>query len=106
MAGDAGTIVGRNLERVYGRPLSDIEKKRKIAETFEWYGRYYVESFRLPDVSVDELDRGFSYDGSRPSRPTAARASPAQSSPCPTSERGNGRRSGCPRHQGEGDGDR
>ena len=63
MAGDAGTIVGRNLERVYGRPLSDIEKKRKIAETFEWYGRYYVESFRLPDVSVDELDRGFSYDG-------------------------------------------
>ena len=63
MAGDAGTIVGRNLERVHGRPLSDIEKKRKIAETFEWYGRYYVESFRLPDVSVDELDRGFSYDG-------------------------------------------
>ncbi len=63
MAGDAGTIVGRNLERVYGRALSDIEKKRKIAETFEWYGRYYVESFRLPDVSVDELDRGFSYDG-------------------------------------------
>ncbi|NDH84776.1 MAG: hypothetical protein EBY65_07905, partial [Acidimicrobiia bacterium] len=63
MAGDAGKIVGRNLERVYGRPLSDIEKKRKIAETFEWYGRYYVESFRLPDVSVDELDRGFSYDG-------------------------------------------
>ena len=63
MAGDAGTIVGRNLERVYGRPLSDMEKKRKISETFEWYGRYYVESFRLPDVGVDELDRGFSYDG-------------------------------------------
>ena len=63
MAGDAGTVVGRNLERVYGRPLSDVEKKRKIAETFEWYGRYYVESFRLPDVSVDDLDRGFSYDG-------------------------------------------
>ena len=63
MAGDAGKIVGRNLERVYGRPLSDAEKKRKIAETFEWYGRYYVESFRLPEVSVDELDRGFSYDG-------------------------------------------
>ena len=85
MAGDAGTIVGRNLERVYGRTLSDIEKKRKIAETFEWYGRYYVESFRLPDVSLDELDRGFSYDGVAPSRPTAARASPVQSSPCPTS---------------------
>ena len=63
MAGDAGVIVGRNLERVYGRPLGPAEKRRKIAETFEWYGRYYVESFRLPDVGIDELDRGFSYDG-------------------------------------------
>ena len=62
-AGAAGTIVGRNLERVYGRPLGEVEKRRKIAETFEWYGRYYVESFRLPDIDLDELDRGFSYDG-------------------------------------------
>ena len=62
-AGDAGTIVGRNLERVYGRPLGSIEKRRRMAETFEWYGRYYVESFRLPDIDLDELDRGFSYDG-------------------------------------------
>ncbi|MEM9201547.1 MAG: phosphatidylinositol mannoside acyltransferase [Actinomycetota bacterium] len=63
MAGDAGTIVGRNLERVHGRSLSETEKRRKIAQTFEWYGRYYVESFRLPDVGFDELDRGFSFEG-------------------------------------------
>lgn len=63
MAGDAGVIVGRNLERALGRPLSAAEKRRRIAETFEWYGRYYVESFRLPDVGLDELDRGFSYEG-------------------------------------------
>jgi KDO2-lipid IV(A) lauroyltransferase len=63
LAGDAGTIVGRNLERVYGRELGSAEKRRKIAETFEWYSRYYVESFRLPAVGVEELDRGFSYDG-------------------------------------------
>lgn len=63
IAGDAGTIVGRNLERVYGRKLGSTEKRRKVAETFEWYGRYYVESFRLPEVGIEELDRGFSYDG-------------------------------------------
>ena len=31
LAGDAGVIVGRNLERVYGRPLGPAEKRRKIA---------------------------------------------------------------------------
>ena len=106
MAGDAGTIVGRNLERVYGRPLSDIEKKRKIAETFEWYGRYYVESFRLPDVSVDELDRGFSYDGRvhrGQLRPGQVRRNPR---PAPPRNVGMGGVLACPRHQGEGDGDR
>ena len=35
MAGDAGTIVGRNLERVYGRELGAAEKRRKVAETFD-----------------------------------------------------------------------
>ena len=62
-----------------------------------------VESFRLPDVSVDELD-GFSYDESRPSRPL--RPQVRQSSPCPTSNVGMGGVLACPRHQGEGDGDR
>ena len=48
MAGDAGTIVGRNLERVYGRPLSDIEKKRKIAETFEQLKELQMQDSEQP----------------------------------------------------------
>ena len=63
VAGEAGKIVGRNLERVHGRSLGSIERRRRVAETFEWYGRYWVESFRLPDVGLEELDRGFSYEG-------------------------------------------
>jgi len=62
-AGDKGRIVGRNLERVLGRPLSPWERRRKVAETFSWYARYYLESFRLPTVDLDELDQGFSFEG-------------------------------------------
>ena len=63
MAGEKAEIVARNLERVLGRPLSSTEKRRRVAETFAWYARYYVESFRLPAVGREELDRGFSYEG-------------------------------------------
>ncbi|MDG2026213.1 MAG: phosphatidylinositol mannoside acyltransferase [Acidimicrobiales bacterium] len=55
--------VARNLERVYGRKLSPIEQRRKVAETFEWYARYYHESFRLPDYSAEKIDREFGYEG-------------------------------------------
>lgn len=56
-------IVVRNLERVYGRKLSPVEQRRKVAETFEWYARYYHESFRLPDYSAEKIDREFGYEG-------------------------------------------
>ncbi len=61
--GDRRTIVARNLERVLGRPLGAVEKRRRVAATFEWYARYYAESFRLPDLSAAEIDRGFSVEG-------------------------------------------
>lgn len=56
-------VVARNLSRVLGRKLSPIEERRRVARTFEWYARYYHESFRLPDLSVEEIDRGFGYEG-------------------------------------------
>ncbi len=34
-----------------------------VAAAFESYARYYVESFRLPSLSVEEIDHGFSYEG-------------------------------------------
>lgn len=63
LAGDRSRMVARNLERVLGRPLSPQERRRRVAATFAWYARYYAESFRLPEVGVEELDRGFSFEG-------------------------------------------
>ncbi len=63
LAGDKATIVARNLERVLGYKMGPAETRRRVAATFEWYARYYVESFRLPGVSLAELDHGFSYEG-------------------------------------------
>ena len=63
LAGDQAEMVGRNLERVVGRTLSPRERRRRVAATFAWYTRYYLESFRLPQIDRDELDRGFSFEG-------------------------------------------
>ncbi len=56
-------VVARNLQRVLGRSMSASERRRRVAKTFEWYTRYYAESFRLPSVPVAEIDQGFGYQG-------------------------------------------
>ena len=61
--GQKRLVVARNLERVLGRTMSAAEKRRRVAKTFEWYTRYYAESFRLPSVSVAEIDQGFGFEG-------------------------------------------
>lgn len=65
LAGDRRTIVQRNLERVYGRPLTTTEAKTQVAETFANYGRYYLDSFRLPSLTADQIDAGFTHTGYR-----------------------------------------
>ena len=61
--GERRVIVERNLRRVHGDRLRGRALRRKVNETFESYGRYYVESFRLPSLGVDEVDAGFTQDG-------------------------------------------
>jgi phosphatidylinositol dimannoside acyltransferase len=56
-------VVARHLSRVLGRELSAVEERRLVAKTFEWYARYYHESFRIPDRSIEEIDQGFGYEG-------------------------------------------
>ncbi len=63
LAGDRRVIVERNIERSTGRKLSSSEKHRAVAKTFGAYGRYYLDSFRLPGLSAEEIDAGFSYTG-------------------------------------------
>ena len=59
---DRRRIVERNLRRV--RPeLRGRDLRRAVDQTFESYARYWVQSFRLPDVSPEELDAGFTSEG-------------------------------------------
>ena len=46
-------LVQLNLARSLGRPLGRAEAARRTAAVFDWYARYYLESFQLPG-----LDRG------------------------------------------------
>jgi len=49
LLGERRRQVDRNLRRVYGPGLGGIARRRAVAETFESYGRYFYELFRLPD---------------------------------------------------------
>jgi KDO2-lipid IV(A) lauroyltransferase len=59
---DRRRMVERHQRRVdptlRGRAL-----RRRVQAVYRSYGRYYAESFRLPAISVEELDRRFSVDG-------------------------------------------
>ncbi len=63
---ERSVLVARHLERVLGRPLGRVERRRRVSEVYEWYARYYLESFRLPDLTAAEVDAGFSYEGFGP----------------------------------------
>jgi KDO2-lipid IV(A) lauroyltransferase len=56
-------LVERNLRRAYGPGYGGAALRRSVLETFRSYGRYWIDSFRLPDLSVAEIDAGFAFDG-------------------------------------------
>ncbi len=61
--GDKRKLVRRNLERALGRPLGTAEAARRTVAVFEWYARYYLESFTLPGLDAAVVDAGFGYEG-------------------------------------------
>ena len=60
---DRRLLVRRNLERALGRPLGRREAARRVTATFDWYARYYLESFQLPSLDAAAIDAGFGYEG-------------------------------------------
>ncbi len=56
-------LVERNLRRVLGPDLPADELDRLVLASFQAYGRYWVDSFRLPGMSVPEIDWGIDYEG-------------------------------------------
>ncbi len=56
-------LVRRNLERALGRPMGRSEAARRVAAAFDWYARYYLESFQLPSLDAATIDAGFGHEG-------------------------------------------
>lgn len=56
-------LVERNLRRILGPTLTDAEIDRLVTKSFQAYGRYWVDSFRLPEMTVAEIDWGIDYEG-------------------------------------------
>jgi KDO2-lipid IV(A) lauroyltransferase len=55
-------MVARHLRRVHGA-LGEAELRREVRRSFASYARYWLESFRVPDRTPDELVGGMSCDG-------------------------------------------
>lgn len=56
--GDRRLILERNLDRAHGRRLEGAEQSEAVRAAVASYAHYWIESFRLPGTSVEELDRG------------------------------------------------
>jgi KDO2-lipid IV(A) lauroyltransferase len=56
-------LVTRNLRRVRGPDYGGDELEAALRHTFESYGRYWVDSFRLPRIAPPEIDFGFAFEG-------------------------------------------
>jgi lauroyl/myristoyl acyltransferase len=55
-------MIRRHLRRA-DPSLSGVRLRRAAQEAFDSYARYYLESFRLPTMSVETVARGWDVDG-------------------------------------------
>ena len=56
------SMIERHLRRA-DPSLRGAALRRAAQAAFDYYARYWVESFRLPGLTAEEVDGGFSYDG-------------------------------------------
>ncbi len=61
-SGDRRDMIARHLVRV-DPTLGGIRLRRAVQGAFDSYARYWLESFRLPYLSVSAVDRGMRADG-------------------------------------------
>lgn len=55
-------MIARHLQRV-DPSLRGWRLRRAVQESFDSYARYWLESFRLPNLSSAAIERGFDVDG-------------------------------------------
>jgi KDO2-lipid IV(A) lauroyltransferase len=53
----------RNLRRALGAELHGRELRRLVDQTFSSYARYYIDSFRLPNLTREEVENGWTVEG-------------------------------------------
>lgn len=63
VASDERLVVERNLRRVWGDDLDERRLGRAVDRVFENYGRYWLDSLRLTDMSPERIDAGWSIEG-------------------------------------------
>ena len=56
-------MLRRHLRRVLGPTVTEAELDRTVAEAFDSYAQYWLESFRLSSTTRDELEAGMSWEG-------------------------------------------
>jgi len=56
------SMIERHLRRA-DPTLRGLRLRRAVQEAFDSYARYWLESFRLPSLSVETVERGFDVDG-------------------------------------------
>ncbi len=59
---DRREMIERHLKRV-DPTLRGLRLRRMSQDAFDFYARYWIESFRLPTMSKRTVDRGFTDDG-------------------------------------------
>jgi KDO2-lipid IV(A) lauroyltransferase len=55
-------MIARHLQRV-DPTLNGLRLRRAVQEAFDSYAHYWLESFRLPNLSAATVERGFDVDG-------------------------------------------
>jgi KDO2-lipid IV(A) lauroyltransferase len=56
-------MVERHLQRIHGDRLGPLALRREVHRTFDSYARYWLESFRLPGMSAEEMDAAITVEG-------------------------------------------
>ena len=56
-------MLRRHLRRVLGPDVDQAEVDRQARRAMGSYGRYWVDTFRVPSLSRDQLERGLSFRG-------------------------------------------
>ena len=60
---DRRRLVARHLRRVRGTDLAGRDLRRSVDAVFASYADYYLQSFRLPSMTPDEIVAGFTEEG-------------------------------------------